>query len=138
MSNSSSWWANKLGTQAPAERPAAPVAPAAQPAPSYQQAPSNYPQVSVPPAVPPQNPELEGHRLPQSAGSYDRCPNCASGNYGRTTPESRARCYDCGYPIQQSGSGVPGVRVPTEGPVQAARQVGTGGFNPQQIVDRIG
>lgn len=131
--NSNSWWANKLGTQAPAQRPAAPQQPQA---PQQSQPQQNYPAQGYQQPAP--NPELEGRRLPQSASSADRCPNCASGNYGRTTPESRARCYDCGYPIQQSGSGVPGVRVPTEGPVQAAKQVNTGGFNPNTIVDRIG
>lgn len=119
---SNSWWANKLGGQQPAQsRP--PVAPPQQPmqqqVPQYQQ------------PVQPQG-------LPVSAMPAARCPNCASGNYGGNTPESRARCYDCGYPLQQSGSGMPGVRVPTEGPVQAAKQVGTGGFNPTQIIDRIG
>ena len=131
---SSNWWANKLGTQQPA-------APARQETPqptSYPAQPSSYPAQGYQQPAVPVNPELEGRRLPQSASSADRCPNCSSGNYGRTTPESRARCYDCGYPIQQSGSGVPGVRVPTEGPVQAAKQVGTGGFNPGTIVDRIG
>ena len=123
--NSSSWWANKLGSQTPART----ESPSVPPAPSY---PAQTPQ---PPAV---NPELENRRLPASATSPERCPNCASGNYGRTTPESRARCYDCGYPIVQSGSGIPGVRVPSEGPTQAAKQVGTGGFNPTTIVDRIG
>lgn len=127
---SSSWWANKLGTQAPAPQPV-------QPQPVQPQVPQqNYPPQGY--QQPPVAPSLEGHRLPQSATTAERCPNCASGNYGRTTPESRARCYDCGYPITQSGSGVPGVRVPTEGPVQAAKQISTGGFNPTTIVDRIG
>jgi hypothetical protein len=115
---SNSWWANKLGTPQPTQsRP--PVAPPSQaPMTSYQ--PPQY-QPSV----------------PQTYKPTSSCPNCGSGNYGGNTPESRARCYDCGYPLQQSGSGVPGVRVPTEGPVQAAKQVGTGGFNPGQIVGRI-
>jgi hypothetical protein len=123
---SSSWWDKKLGTPQTPARPQV-----QQPA-----QPTYYPPAGDAPRAMPA--ELEGHRLPASAASADRCPNCASGNYGRTTPESRARCYDCGYPIQQSGSGVPGVRVPTEGPVQAARQVDAGGFNPGTIVDRIG
>lgn len=115
---SNSWWANKLGTPQPTQsRP--PVAPPSQ-APMTQYQPPQYPQ-----------------SVPQTYKPSASCPNCGSGNYGGNTPESRARCYDCGYPLQQSGSGVPGVRVPTEGPVQAAKQVGTGGFNPGQIVGRI-
>ena len=118
---SNSWWANKLGAQAPAQQSRPPVMPP-----------------SAAPMTPYQPPVQQQTNLPASSRVAARCPNCGSGNYGGNTPESRARCYDCGYPLQQSGSGVPGVRVPTEGPVQAAKQVGTGGFNPGQIVDRIG
>lgn len=122
-----SWWANKLGGQQPAPQYTPPQTP-----------PVSYPAQSYPQQQPPVvNPELQGHRIPQSATSSERCPNCASGNYGRSTPESRARCYDCGYPIQQSGSGVPGVRVPTEGPVQAAKQISTGGWNPTTIIGKV-
>lgn len=124
---SSSWWDKKLNNNPQTPAPARPAQPPVQP--------SYYPPAGSTPRV---SPELEGHRLPASAAFAESCPNCASGNYGRSTPESRARCYDCGYPLQQSGSGVPGVRVPTEGPVQAAKQVDTGGFNPGTIVDRIG
>lgn len=117
---SNSWWASKLGAQAPTQQSRPPVMP-----------PSALPMTQYTP--PQQTPGL-----PASATKSSNCPNCGSGNYGGNTPESRARCYDCGYPLQQSGSGMPGVRVPTEGPVQAAKQVNTGGFNPNQIVDRIG
>jgi hypothetical protein len=55
------------------------------------------------------------------------------------TPETAPRCYDCGYPISQSGSGMPGMRIPTNGNTQAAKQVSTANnFNPTTIVDRIG
>jgi hypothetical protein len=117
---SNSWWANKLGTQAPTQ--------------------GSSPLVMPPSAAamtPYQPPRLPQTTAPASAMAA-RCPNCSSGNYGGNTMESRPRCYDCGYPLQQSGSGVPGARIPTEGPVQATKQVGTGGFNPGQIVDRIG
>jgi len=131
---SNSWWADKLGNgQAPTQRPAAPVQPTyAQP---VQQNPSYPPQTSQQFV----NPELAGHRLPASASSGS-CPNCGSGNYGGTA-ETKARCYDCGYPIQQSGSGTPGVRIPNagSGAVEAARQLNTGNnYNPGQIIDRIG
>jgi hypothetical protein len=56
------------------------------------------------------------------------------------TPEARARCYDCGYPIQQSGSGVGrGIQSgqPSGGPAAPARQVATGGFNPTTIIGHI-
>lgn len=132
---SNSWWADKLGGGQPAQRPATPQ-PTYQPAQVAQSYPAQTPQ-------PMMNPELEGHRLPASAAPSERCPNCASGNYGKSSPESRARCYDCGYPITQSGSGTPGVRIPGSasggGPTQAAKQISTqNNYNPGQIIDRIG
>jgi hypothetical protein len=120
---SNSWWADKLGTTpaAPAQRPVAPVY--QQPVPTYQ-----------PPAAPPVQ-----QRLPASA-TAPRCPNCSSGNYVGTM-ETKSRCYDCGYPVQQSGSGTPGVRLPTApgGTVQQAKQLNTANnFNPNVIIDKIG
>jgi len=73
-----------------------------------------------------------------------RCPECNSANYaetGKTYSDSgRAisvtRCFDCGYPVVQTTSGLHGVK--SEGPVQPARQVSTkNNFNPGQIVGRI-
>lgn len=119
---SSSWWANKLGTQQPA-----------QPVPPLQ------PQQPAQPYVPPTINVGQTNTPPVAYTPMDRCPGCGSGNYGGATPESRKRCYDCGYPIQQSGSGVSGVRGPrAEGPVQPAKQVHSGNnFNPQGIIGKI-
>jgi hypothetical protein len=121
---SNSWWANKLGTQQP------------------QQAQNYLPPVSPQaPMVPQQQAPQQGQRLPNSATSYDRCPNCASGNYGKMPgfPEAKARCYDCGYPIVQSGTGMPGMHIPSNGNTVAATQINTANnFNPNVIVDRIG
>lgn len=116
---SSSWWANKLGTQQPAQ-PVPPLQPSQPMQPNFTQPVQN----STPPVA---------------YTPIDRCPGCGSGNYGGATPESRKRCYDCGYPIQQSGSGMSGVRGPkAEGPVQAAKQVHSGNnFNPQGIIGKI-
>lgn len=51
-----------------------------------------------------------------------------SGNY--------YRCYDCGYPLVQTTSGMGSARG--EGPVQKARQPTMGsGFQPTTIVGRI-
>ena len=131
---SNSWWADKLGNgQAPAQRPAAPAQPI------YTQQPVNPGYPAQTPQQPYVNPELAGRRLPPSASSGN-CPNCGSGNYGGTA-ETKPRCYDCGYPIQQSGSGTPGVRIPNagSGAVAAAKQLNTGNnYNPGQIIDRIG
>jgi len=110
---SSNWWANKLGTT-PAPRPEATQLPQ----PTYQQ---------------PQQPQY----TPPVASN--NCPGCGSGNYS-AAGGGRARCYDCGYPIQQSGSGMGKGIVsgpqPT-GPVQAAVQVETGGWNPTTIIGKL-
>lgn len=124
---SSSWWADKLGAQQPATRPAQPA--------TYAQPPS-YPSQTPPAAV---SAASDGRRLPASAMSPERCPNCSSGNYGKMTPESKARCYDCGYPLTQSGTGMPGVHIPSNGNTEAAKQISTANnFNPGVIVDKIG
>lgn len=140
---SNSWWADKLGNGQPQTPRYVPPTPPAQPVqPGYTQpyqgvTPNTaYPPVTQQPYI---DPSLEGHKLPASAMAPSRCPNCSSGNYGKMTPETAPRCYDCGYPLQQSGSGMPGVRVPTNGNTEAAKQVSTANnFNPQTIVDRIG
>jgi hypothetical protein len=138
---SSSWWADKLGApkQTQPRLPEQQV-PVVQPGitPQY---PGYTPNQGYPPVTqqPPYNPDLAGHTLPASSMNPGRCPNCSSGNYGKMTPETAPRCYDCGYPIQQSGSGMPGVRLPSNGATQAAKQISTANnFNPGTIVDRIG
>lgn len=114
--NSSSWWAQKLGNGAPSSNTPSMPAPYQQPVlPAQQQAPTS-------PRIPPR--------------SNSACPNCGSGNYGGTA-ETRSRCYDCGYPLIQQGSGMT-VGQGSSGPTRAARQAAGGGFNPGTIIDRIG
>lgn len=115
---SNDWWAKKLGNPVPQ----APQTPLAQPQPTFQQ---------------PQQPQYPPSQQIQMS---PRCPGCGSANYGGTA-DSRPRCYDCGYPIQQSGSGV-GTGIITgqpqaSGPTQAAKQVQAGGFNPTTIIGHI-
>jgi hypothetical protein len=120
---SNSWWTNKLNGQQPPQQ-------------SQQLAPYQRP-VYQPQPVPqaPQQPQV----LPQSAMTASRCPGCGSGNYGGATPESRPRCYDCGYPITQSGTGMPGVHLPSNGNTVAATQISTANnFNPQTIIGKLG
>ena len=94
--------------------------------------------------VPMQQPAYQQPQMPQAQQpqmppvQVNRCPGCGSSNYGGATPESRKRCYDCGYPIQQSGTGVgKGISVPMEGPTQASIQVPTGGWNPTTIIGKL-
>jgi hypothetical protein len=122
MSNAD-WFAKKLGVQ--------PVPQQQVIQPTYvpqQQAPYQLQQPSYPVAAP---------AVPMA----DRCPGCGSGNYvGGATAESRKRCYDCGYPITQSGSGMgKGITSGPQasGPAQPSKQVQAGGFNPQTIIGHI-
>jgi hypothetical protein len=124
MSNSD-WWARKMNT---------PV----QPAPLMPQVPLAQPQ----PATYVQSQQPQYPPSQQMTPQAERCPGCGSGNYGGATPESRKRCYDCGYPLQQSGSGM-GTGIVSQGgtasgPAQPSRQVQTGGYNPQGIIGRLG
>lgn len=121
MSNQN-WWAQKLGGQ--------------------PSAPSYTPQVQQP--VQPQRPNFiptgQTSTPPVVAAPTERCPGCGSNNYGGATPESRKRCYDCGYPIVQSGSGMGRGIVSgqqTAGAPQPAKQVQAGGWNPNVIIGKI-
>ena len=110
--STSNWWASKLGNNNP--QPQQP--------PSTQSLPPQYVQQNVP-------------QIPQPVRA-ETCPNCNSGNYGKMTPETRARCYDCGYPLVQQGSGI-GTTSSSNGPAQPARQAEGGGWNPGTIVGKI-
>ena len=117
----SNWWANKVGA---AQQPVPQVQP-------RQPVPQQFQQPSLPQNYPP---------VQQQAPMGERCPGCGSGNYGGATPEARKRCYDCGYPIQQSGTGVGKGVVGGQaggGPATPARQVATSGYNPQTIIGHI-
>jgi hypothetical protein len=120
---SNNWWAQKLGSQP--QQPATPQPQYVAPQPAQYAQPQQ-------PTYPPSQ---------QTQAQAARCPGCGSGNYGGATPESRPRCYDCGYPIQQSGSGV-GTGIVGQGgqsswPATPATQVPTGGFNPTTIIGHI-
>ena len=82
----SNWWADKLGTTQPRATNLPPMPP------------SQQPMTMAPPAV------TQQPNLPQSAVQVSSCPECRSRNYG-SFEGARARCYDCGYPLKQSGSG---------------------------------
>lgn len=124
---SSNWWANKIGQpQTPSTRQEMPIAP------------SQIPMSSAPPSVAPSF-QQQGVR-PTASANASRCPGCGSGNYG-SIEGTRARCYDCGYPIVQSGSGMgKGISggPQASGPPQAAIQVATGGWNPTTIIGKLG
>lgn len=74
-----------------------------------------------------------------SSRETELCPGCMSGNYFAPQGTQRKRCYDCGYPLVQAGTGVGGTGGAGEGRPMPAKQPAMGtGFNPTTIVDRIG
>lgn len=117
----SDWWTRKLSE--------APVAPSPH---------STYPATQPRPVVIPQQqqaPVQSEEYRPQGAqhlrGAHV-CPDCGSGNY-MEQHGGKPRCFDCGYPVIQSTSGLiadPGT------PTQAAEQVPTT-YNPT-IEGRLG
>lgn len=131
MSNND-WWAKRLGGGTTPRQAMPPTGPAPQ----------------VPYTPPAQQPNVRVNYDPdtdqlvtkaQSAKRMDTCPDCGSGNYFAPQGTQRMRCYDCGYPITQTGSGGGMPSGSSAGGTQKAIQVGqSGGFNPNVIVDRIG
>ena len=103
----SDWWAKKLGNPPPQQE-------------------------RTPPAV---VPAVYAPTKATSAKQSDDCPECGSGNYF-SQGEAKKQCFDCGYPVRQSGSGVSGGAV-SGIPVKAARQVESPTYIPNQIVGRL-
>lgn len=123
---SQDWWSRKMAS--PQARPSTP--PVRPPAPPY-------PMTARPVSVPVRYDRAgESSTRAQSQALADRCPDCSSSNYFSATRETRPRCFDCGYPIVQSTSGLQGTA--SDGPVHKSRQVSTANnFNPGEIVGRI-
>jgi uncharacterized protein (DUF983 family) len=78
---------------------------------------------------------VQQRRPPASSLQHEHCPGCGSGNYAAAPGSSYRRCYDCGWPIQQSGSGVGATK--SDAPARPATQVPGGGFQPGTIVGRV-
>lgn len=110
-------------------------------------APRTSPPVNIPYTHQPGNPNVPVTYDPnsdqvmskaQSAKQSSRCPGCNSGNYMAPPGTNLMRCYDCGYPLVQAGSGVistsssGGAATPAKQPNQGS------GFNPNIIVERLG
>lgn len=126
--SSSDWWAKKLQQQQP---PAPPARTQSTPQPPSQSpmTPFEQPQVSTPETA-----AAKAH----SASQTQTCPDCGSGNYF-SIQGAKARCYECGYPMEQSGSkygSLTGARV--EGDTKGARgNDSRNNYNPQNIIGRI-
>ena len=74
----------------------------------------------------------------KSASQTASCPECGGTNY-MSVQKAAARCYDCGYPISQSGSrygSLTGAKV--EGSAKSAMGNDTqSNWNPQGIIGRV-
>lgn len=105
------WWANRLSGQ-------------------QQNAPAHV--VSQPSPAPPQQ---QPKQQPRPVRQEEQCPSCYSGNYMAATPNSQKRCFDCGYPLVQSGSGVGSTQ--SDAPAKQAVQVQGGGYHPTTIIGRV-
>lgn len=128
--NNADWWANKLA-QTNGQQPQV-----GRPDPTPAMPPSQQPMQAMPqfPAAQPTS-----RPVPSASQNYS-CPDCGSGNYLSPNPQTIAfRCYDCGYPISQSGSrfgGLAGAHV--DGAAKASLgNDATSNWNPQTIVGRI-
>ena len=122
MGFSEDWWAKRLAQpqNTPKEVPQSP--PSQQPMDRFQQ------------PTPNQQPASKA----KSAQQTQTCPDCGSDKYFGFD-NSKPRCYECGYPMEQSGSkfgSLTGANV--EGDTKNARgNDSKNNYNPQQIIGRI-
>lgn len=129
MSNAD-WWAKQLGAQPQQQAPIAPIAPLR----NNPMPPSQQPMTQFQPVQPQQPPASKARSASQTA----TCPECNGTNY-MTVNNAAPRCYDCGYPITQSGSrygSLTGAKV--EGSTKGA--IGNdiqSNWNPQGIIGRV-
>jgi hypothetical protein len=126
MSNAD-WWAKQLGAQPQQQAPIAPLR-------NNPMPPSQQPMTQFQPVQPQQPPASKARSASQTA----TCPECNGTNY-MTVNNAAPRCYDCGYPISQSGSrygSLTGAKV--EGSAKGA--IGNdvqSNWNPQGIIGRV-
>jgi ribosomal protein S27AE len=124
MSNAD-WYARKLAQTQP-------QAPQGRPDPSPPMPASQQPMAPMPSFQP------QSTRQAASASQTASCPDCGSGNF-MAVANAAPRCFDCGYPLEQSGSrfgNLAGAHV--EGAAKAATgNDSTSNWNPQGIIGRI-
>lgn len=129
---SEAWWAARLGNSPlPAAVPR-PQVPLTRPPGQYHGTPVQYD---------PQQDALTAKAQAAANRQSNHCPECHSGNYAKVgTGMNQSgsfdvmRCYDCGYPTMQTGSGTSTSRGASSTPAQ---QPSSAGYNPSTIVDRI-
>jgi hypothetical protein len=78
---------------------------------------------------------IDRRKFQSQVQDIGECPSCGSSNYFKVTG-SKPRCYECGYPVMQSTSGM---SATSDGsPPRQARQVSKGSnYHPQEIIGRL-
>lgn len=126
MSNAD-WWASKL---------AAGNVPQGRPDPAPPMPPSQQPMAPMPTIPLGQNSAPRA----QSATQTQTCPECGSNNYMSPDANTSPRCFECGYPVNQSGSRYGNLSTArVEGTAQASLgNDPTSNWNPQGIIGHLG
>jgi ribosomal protein L37E len=127
MSNAD-WWAQKLnGTQNQGQQ--------FRPDPTPPMPPSQQPMTPMPTL---QQPSPVGRA--QSAQQVQTCPECGSNNYMSPDRNTAPRCFECGYPVSQSGSRYGNLSTArVEGTAKASLgNDATSNWNPQEIIAHLG
>jgi ribosomal protein L37E len=122
--NNADWWARKLGNQ--------PQVLQGRPDPTPAMPPSQQPMAPMPTF------QQQPTERAQSAKQTLTCPDCGSANY-MSVANAAPRCFDCGYPLEQSGSRYGSLAgAHTEGSAKASMGNNpTSNWNPQGIIGRI-
>jgi ribosomal protein S27AE len=90
--NNADWWAQRLAQQ--------PQQPVGRPDPTPTMPPSQQPMAGMPQF---QQQAAPTNATAQSASQTTSCPDCGSSNF-MAVAGAKPRCFDCGYPTEQSGS----------------------------------
>lgn len=123
------FWSKRLGG-APVAPATPPVAPTQLP-PQFRATPAAQPYVA-----PATQGATEAPKQAASSRQHDLCPACGSRNY-LSVQGAKARCYDCGYPVEQSTSGAISTTSQAGAAIPAQQASGySGGFQPNVIVNK--
>lgn len=139
MSNNADWFARKMANRTPQQPslqqpPYVPPLSANTPLQTSQQFAMQQPGMPQLPMIPSQ-PQSKAQSAQQTAS----CPSCGSANY-MSVQNAAARCFDCGYPTEQSGSrygALTGAKVDSAAAKPAVGN-SSGGYHPDQIIGKVG
>jgi hypothetical protein len=127
--SSADWWAQKLAGNNPNQGQQF------RPDPTPPMPPSQIPMSAMPTLQQVPNPAGRA----QSAQQTQTCPECGSNNFMSPDRNTAPRCFECGYPVNQSGSRYGNLSTArVEGTAKASMgNDTTSNWNPQGIIGRI-